>query len=99
MSYRVSEISSYTIFVNYGKTCPKRLISKRPKISFQDKLSLNACQKYCRMHQGEQEEHSTILLTFVKLPFVINIFVLSIFEWPFCVLVPILMLPIKCDIS
>ena len=28
-------------------------------------------------------EHSTILLTFTKLPFVIKIFVLSIFEWPF----------------
>ena len=29
-----------------------------------------------------QEEHSAILLTFIKLPFVIKIFVLSIFEWP-----------------
>ena len=28
-------------------------------------------------------EHSAILLTFIKLPFVIMIFVLSIFEWPF----------------
>ena len=28
-------------------------------------------------------EHSAILLTFIKLPFVIKIFVLSIFEWPF----------------
>ena len=34
----------------------------------------------CRMLQGE---HSAILLTFIKLPFVIKIFVLSIFEWPF----------------
>ena len=30
-----------------------------------------------------QEEHSAILLTFNKQPFVIKIFVLSIFEWPF----------------
>ena len=30
-----------------------------------------------------QEEHSAILMTFIKLPFVINIFILSIFEWPF----------------
>ena len=30
-----------------------------------------------------QVEHSAILLTFIKLPFVIKIFVLSIFEWPF----------------
>ena len=42
-------------------------------------LSLNASQKYCRMLQGE---HSAILLTFIKLQFVIKIFVLSIFEWP-----------------
>ena len=30
-----------------------------------------------------QGEHYAILLTFIKLPFVIKIFVLSIFEWPF----------------
>ena len=29
-----------------------------------------------------QEEHSAILSTFIKLPSVIKIFVLSIFEWP-----------------
>ena len=28
-------------------------------------------------------KHSAIFLTFIKLPFVIKIFVLSIFEWPF----------------
>ena len=28
-----------------------------------------------------QREHSAILMTFIKLPFVIKIFVLSIFEW------------------
>ena len=51
---------------------------KRPKIGFQDRLWLNADQKYCRMLQGE---HSAILSTFIKLPFVFKIFVLSIFEW------------------
>ena len=35
--------------------------------------------KYCRM----LKEHSAILSTFIKLPFFIKIFVLSIFEWPF----------------
>ena len=30
-----------------------------------------------------QVEHSAILSTFIKLPFVIKIFILSIFEWPF----------------
>ena len=47
---------------------------------YQDQLLLNAGQKYCRMLQVE---HSSILFTFIKLPFVIKIFVLSIFEWPF----------------
>ena len=64
----------------YSKTCVKRPLSKRQKIGFQDQLSLNAGQKYCKMLQGE---HSAILLTFIKLPFVLKIFVLSIFERPF----------------
>ena len=64
----------------YSKTCLKQPLSKRLKIGFQDQLSLNAGQKYCRMLQGE---HSAILSTFIKLPFVIKIFVLSIFVWLF----------------
>ena len=59
----------------YSKTCVKRTLSKRPKISFQDQLLLNAGQKYCRMLQWE---HSAILSIFIKLPFVIETFVLSI---------------------
>ena len=47
---------------------------------FQDQLSLNPGQKYCRKLQ---REHSAILSTFIKLPFFIKIFALSIFEWPF----------------
>ena len=53
---------------------------KDQKIGFQDILSLNAGQKYCRMLQGE---HSAIVSAFIKQPFVINFFVLSIFEWLF----------------
>ena len=64
----------------YSKTSVKWPLSKRPKSVFQDQLSLNASQKYCRTLQGE---HSAILSTFIKLPFVIKIFVLSIFEWKF----------------
>ena len=63
----------------YSKTCLKRPLKKITKIGFQDQLSLNAGQKYCRILQGE---HSAILSTFIKVPFVINILVLSIFEWP-----------------
>ena len=63
-----------------SKSCVKRPLSKRQKIGIQDQLSINAGQKYCRMLHGE---HSAILPTFSKLPFVVKIFVLSIFEWPF----------------
>ena len=51
--------------------------SKIPQIGIQDQLLLNAGQKYCKMLQGE---HSAIFSTFINLPFVIKIFVLSIFE-------------------
>ena len=61
----------------YSKTCLKRPLKKKTKIDFQDQLSLSAGQKYCRMLQGE---HFAILLIFIKLPFVIKIFVLSNFE-------------------
>ena len=64
----------------YSKTCVKRPLSKRPQIGFQDQISHNEGQKYCRMLQGE---HSAKLSTFNKLPFVIKTFVLSIFEWLF----------------
>ena len=64
----------------YSKTCVKGPLSKRPQIGLKDQLSLNAGQKYCRMLQGE---HSAILSSCIKLPSVIKIFVLSIFEWLF----------------
>ena len=32
--------------------------------------------------QNAPREHSAILLTFIKLPFVFKTFVLSMFEWP-----------------
>ena len=65
--------------MKYSKTCLIRPLSKRPNIGFQDQLSLNVGQKYCVILPLE---HSAILSTFIKLPFVIKIFVLSIFEWP-----------------
>ena len=39
------------VLVAYSKTCVKWPLSKRPKIGFQDKFSLNGGQKYCRMLQ------------------------------------------------
>ena len=55
-------------------------LSKGSKIVFQDLLKLNAGQKHCRMLQ---REHSAILSTFIKLPFIMKTFVSYIFEWPF----------------
>ena len=63
--------------IYYSKTCVKRPLSKRPEIGSQALLSLNAGQKYCRMLQGE---HSAIHSTFIKLLFVIKVFVLLIFS-------------------
>ena len=54
-----------------------KIKKKAKKLGLKDQLSHNAGQKCCRMLQGE---HSAILLTFIKLPFVIKIFALSIFE-------------------
>ena len=57
----------------YSKTCLKRPLKKKTKIGFSRPINAygNAGPKYCR-----------ILSTFIKLPFVIKTFVLSIFEWP-----------------
>ena len=68
----------------YSKTCVKPPLSRRPKIRCHDQLLLNSGQKYCRMLQAE---HSAILLTLIKLPLVIKIFihVLSIIEWLNCI--------------
>ena len=46
--------------------------SKRPKLVFQDRISLDAGQKYCRMITSE------IHSSFIKRPFVFNPYVLSI---------------------
>ena len=72
--------TSNTVTAINSETCVKRPLSKRPKIGFQDQLSLNAGQKNCRMLQ---REHSAILPSSIKHPFVIKTFVLSFFEWPF----------------
>ena len=44
--------------------------NRRLKLVFQDRLALNAGQKYCRMLQ---REHSAILSTFIKVRFVLKI--------------------------
>ena len=50
-----------------------------------DQANLRVCTDFRLMQVksiAECSEHSAILSTFIKLPFVNKIFVLSIFEWP-----------------
>ena len=70
-NYRLMQFEEKLQSALYSKTC----FSNRPKIGFQDQLSLSAGQKYCRMLQ---REHSAILSTSIKLPFIFKTFVLSI---------------------
>ena len=71
----VSECTNF-IQLNLSSAATQK---EHQKFVFNTKLLFNAGQKYCRMLQ---RKHSAILSTFIKLPFVIKIFVLSIFEWP-----------------
>ena len=63
--------------INTVKPVLSTIKKRRPKIGFQDRLLVNAGQKYCRMLQWE---HSAILLTIIWLPFFFKT-VLSMFEW------------------
>ena len=58
----------------YSKTCVERPLSKRPKFGFKTSYRLILVKSIAAC---------PICVTFIKLPFVINIFVLSTFEWPF----------------
>ena len=57
----------------YSKTCVNGHSQKDQKLVFKTNYHL----------MQVQGEHSAILSTFIKLPFVIKTFVLSMFEWPF----------------
>ena len=68
--HRFWKLSHDDVFRIYSETCLKRPLKQKTKIGFQDQLLLNVGQKYYRM-----------LSTFIKLPFAIKTFDLSIFEW------------------
>ena len=78
--YATMIIFIFYLSIIYQLNLCKTTTLKKTTKCFQDQLSLNAGQKYVRMLQVE---HSAILLTFIKLPFVYKIFVLSIIEWLF----------------
>ena len=71
------ELEVWSLYHLQQNLC-KTATLKKPQNWFSILISLNAGLRYCRMLQGE---HSAILSTFIKLPFVIKIFVLYIFEW------------------
>ena len=64
----------------YSKTCVKRPLSNDQKLVSKTNYRLIQFRSIAEFFQGE---HSAILLTLIKLPFVIKMFVLSIFEWRF----------------
>ena len=60
---------------NYSKTCVKRPLLKRSKIVYKTNYHLMQVKSVAECSL----EHSAMLSTFIKLPFVIKIYVLSIF--------------------
>ena len=64
----------------YRKTCVKRPLLNRPKMVFNTVYRLMQVKNIAECSKGK---HSAILSSFIKLPVVIKIFVLSFFEWPF----------------
>ena len=73
-------MSAKSLCYDTAKILCKNGHSYKDKYVFQDRLSLNAGQKYCILLQ---REHSAMLLAFIELPVVIKTFVLSFFEWLF----------------
>ena len=63
--------------ISYSQTCLKRPLKKKT-IFFLIPI-IAKCRP--KVLQNAPREHSAILLTFIKLPFVSKIFVLSISEW------------------
>ena len=64
----------------YSNTCVKRPSQKDRKLVFKSNYRLMQVKSIAECYNGE---HSAILSTFIKLPFVIKTFVLSIFERQF----------------
>ena len=52
------------LLIIFSKTCLKPQLKRRPKIGFQDRLSLNSGQKYCRMLQESILQYFRPLLSY-----------------------------------
>ena len=65
----------------FSKICLKRPLKKEhQKLVFNTDYNLMQVKSIAECSKGE---HSAIYSTFIKLPFPIKTFVLSIFKWPF----------------
>ena len=62
------------------ETTVKPVLSSHSKITQKWVFNTNYC--LMQVKSIRMPEHSAILLTFIKLPFSITAFVLSIFKWP-----------------
>ena len=77
LKLKVSETNSVQLQL---KTCVKQPLSKRPQIGFQDQLSPNAGQKYCRMLQESNLQYFCSSLSYhLSLSKLFCLFL----EWPF----------------
>ena len=68
----------------WPQVCLSGHSKRRPKLGFKTEYCLLQVKSIaeCSPSEYSKGDHSAILLTFIKLPFVIKSFVLSIFEWP-----------------
>ena len=73
-----NRINAYQV-MTYSKTCVNSHSQKDRKLVFKTNYHLIKVKSIAECSKG----HSATFLTFIKLPFVTKIYVLSIFEWPF----------------
>ena len=66
---RKHTISAEHLLLAYRKTCVKRPLSRRPKMVFKNTYRLMQVKYIAECSNGE---HSALVLTFIKLPFVIK---------------------------
>ena len=64
----------------YSKTCVKQPLKKKTK-NWLSRPIIARCRSKVLQNAPRALEHYAVPLTFIKLPFVIKIFVLSFFEW------------------
>ena len=74
----LSILSSFT-----ENLCKTATLKKDQKLVFKTNYRLMQVKSIAECSKMLQGEHSAIVSTFIKLPYVIKIFVESIFEWPF----------------